>query len=259
MSLAAFYSTVPVLVKDFLQTQPDILAVPIVTITSRDLTDQFNMALSGTLAGPTGKVGLSMIITATGAGQPLENAPVAFNLANVLELTVFDFPMINHDTDLASSLRITGPDLLSSCLAVLKKFKTGESDFAGLNFYEGQPPMDFPEVRPDDGLVIYRGRLLFAGGIEDNTTIIPPPAVAAVGLTVTITPNVAANRTYYTVQAGDGLMVRPQYFGDANVNNAGTLYSAPFAVDDGSTVHARSFISSLQFRASTIASLAVEI
>lgn len=251
MPIDSHYSLVPALVRDFLQTSEDLRDVPMVCITDRGVADQMMMALAGALPGPGNKVGGTLLIACAAGAGPIENIPAAFNDANQLLLVFYEMPVINHDWTRDDSLRIAGPDFIAACIAMLKRFRSVEAGFENLHFREARPPMDFPEVEPDTGLVLHRGRLLWAGGVEDNTATVATPVITIdhdTGLATITCETLSATITYTT----DGS--RPDWRSNA--------YGSPVDVSAVDVIRARAhrtgFHSSLIATQRTTASLLAE-
>jgi hypothetical protein len=236
VNLQTIFSRVPAAVVDFLRTDETFRTVPMFAITDRGVADQMNLALQGALPGPTDKLGITLVVAATGAGAASPDVPAMWSKGNMLLLTAFEMPVINHDAANAAALGITGADLLASMVAMMKTFQTGEAELVNLNFREAEPVMDFPDVDADTGLVVWRARLLFPGGVQDVSTIVATPVVTSVAGVITITCATAGAAIYYTTDGG-----RPIYFAAGNAHNVGTPYSAPYSATVGGTVTARAF------------------
>jgi hypothetical protein len=242
----SFLYNLPALVKDYIQTEPYFRDFAIIAEDDKEITADVDAALNGQKAGPTGKVGLAILINTARGGTPIPNTPDTFSEGARVLFEIVEVPKINRATsDLGTGQ--PGKVVAEVLAALMKEFASDETDWTNLHFYEGAVYLPEVLIRPGQPeVVIHEVLMLCNGGIEMETTVIAATVISNVGLLVTITSS--GDPTLYTING-----TRPQYFGDGNTNNIGTVYSVPFSVANNTTVKARAFDSFLQLRGSKLA------
>lgn len=240
--------TIQALVKDYLQSDPFFADFAIVTEDEASIETAIDKSLRGMLAGPTGKVGCSVFISAMSARAPVPNIPGTFFEQVEIVFEVVEHRLINRNASHSPpGTLIPGLQVAESLAAIMKHFGTTELT-PEPHFWEQDSTIGPPEPG-DSGIVVHPVRLWCAAGNTDSTVVCGIPSIAApAGGFVTITAGTGSDVTLYTTNGK-----RPAYFGVDNANNVGTLYVAPFAVSAGQTVLARSFHSNMTKRGSLIA------
>lgn len=251
-SEAAFLFNLPGKIRDYLRTDEYFRAFPILIEDDADVATEIDRALAGSIAGPTGLAGVTIVINEPVTGRTLPDTPAVFSTGGRLTFEIVEVPQINRSADNAgfgdSSL------VVAECLAaVMKRFASGEAGWTNLHFYDDDAAIgpgiaagDRSGIAVRENTVIRPVTVRFAGGIVDETAVVATPAVSSGGGTVTITCATADAAIYYTTDGG-----LPLWFAEGNTNNVGTLYSAPFSATAGAVITARAFKSGS--RASVVA------
>lgn len=234
-----FLYHVGALVKDYLWRNEDLFDFPIVTEDMGDVAAEVAKAERGVKAGPTGKTGCAIFLSTSNAGGRLPNVPAATGIKNRITVFVYELPAINR---IDGGTLIPGKALIEVIAALLKSFRSNESGFEHVHFFESEEEIAV-ELEPESGLVVYALNMYFPGGIQDDDErlgrIIATPAIAidAATRSCTITCGTADAFILYTT---DGR--RPWWFGENNPNNVGTLYEGAFDASAFETITARGFL-----------------
>jgi hypothetical protein len=231
------------IIKDYLYTDEWFLNFAIITEDMENVPDMLDQALQGLLKSPNGKSGLTILIhTLRGAGS-IPNAPAAFSMNAEAIFIIAEMPAINRGA-ITNGTGTPALVLAETLIAVMKNFASSEIP---TRFREPDTAQSPPVIDADSGLIVHAVKMLFHGGISDDTQVVAQPVISINATTrqATITCTTPGAAIYYTT---DGA-TRP--------TSGATAYAAAFDASGGDYVWARAYRAG--WRASTIAKADVRV